>query len=152
MHPDALTGEGHTRGGGVAVDPCAEAGDGFGAFGQGDGPLVDVLAVEAVHEETFAGGLHGGHAVGTGGEAVLHAKDEPFDPGEEAGDVLAEGEEVVVGVVAEGAAVEGWFRGNRGCGCARGAPEDGTVEVGEPPDAGVFVGGPEGGCPEGFDF
>jgi hypothetical protein len=33
-----------------------------------------------------------------------------------------------------------------------GAPDDGLAAVGEPPDADVFVGGPEGGRPLGEDF
>ena len=32
-----------------AINPCAETGDCFGAFGEGERPFVDPLAVEAVH-------------------------------------------------------------------------------------------------------
>lgn len=82
------------------IEPAAEPLDGLGALAQRNGPLVDVLAVEAVHEEGFALGLHsrGGGAVG---EAVLHAKYEPLHRRENGRDVLRHPQEIVVDVVAQ---------------------------------------------------
>ena len=42
------------------VEPGTETAEGFGAFVEGDGPFVDELAVETVHEEGLSGGLDGG--------------------------------------------------------------------------------------------
>ena len=81
----------------------------------------------------------------------MHAEDEAFDVGEEAGDVVGEVEEVMVEVVAEKATVEGFGGRPWGEGGGVGAPDYGAGEVGEPPDARVFGGGPEGGWPGGED-
>lgn len=81
------------------VEPAAEAAQGLGALAQGDGPLVDELGVEAVHQQGLVAVLHGlsGGAVL---EAVLHAEDEPLHPRESPREVLGQVEEVVVDVVA----------------------------------------------------
>lgn len=69
------------------VEPAREALQGLGTLGERDCPLVDVLRVEAVHEERFALGLDG-FGGGAVGEAVLHAEDEPLDRGQDGWHVL----------------------------------------------------------------
>ena len=80
--------EGDAGRGVIAVDPRAQAPDGFRALFERDGPFVHELAVQTVHFQAVAGGLDCGCRVLTRGEAVLHAEDEPFDPGEDAGSVV----------------------------------------------------------------
>lgn len=89
--------------------------------------------------------------MGAGAEAVLEAEDEPFHEGQYGGSVVREVKEVVVEVVAESAAVEGCGGGLEGEGGGGCRPDDGAGGVGHPPDAGVFVGGPQGGGPGGED-
>ncbi len=64
------------------VEPRAKAPEGLRPLGEGKSPFVDELAVEAVHEESLATGLNGPNLRGVAAlEAILHAKDEPLDPG-----------------------------------------------------------------------
>lgn len=78
VYPQTAGREGYPGGLLVAVEPGGEARDGLGAPVQRKSPLVDELRVKTVHQETSTHRLDGG-GDGVVAEAILHAKDEPFD-------------------------------------------------------------------------
>lgn len=128
--------------GGKVVDPGAEPAQDLGALLKRKSPLVDVLRVEAVEEQGLGAGLDGGKR-GAVPEAVLHAEDEPLDPGQDGGDVVSDVEEVVVDGVAEEAVVVAGGRVGDGLGGAIGLPDDGAAGVREPPDTDELALGPK---------
>lgn len=142
VHVEARWVERDAGGVAVTIKPGGETGDSFRAAGEGEGPFVDELRVQAVHKQAAVAVLDG-RVDGAGGEAVLDGDDDFLDGWEEAGDPLGEVEEDVVGVVADQAAVPGLFlRSPRFAGFV-GAPDDGFLHVWHPPDAGEL-----GRCPE----
>lgn len=114
---------------------------------KGQSPFVHELTVQTIHEKTLTRGLHGGHDETAWLESILHAEDEPFDPRQNARDVVREVQEIVVDIVAELAAVEGRVRGSEWQVCPATAPDGCLVEVRQPPNAGVLLGGPESVVP-----
>lgn len=152
MHPQATAAEGDAVLTVVAiarlqvVEPARQPPDGLGPLAQWDSPLVDVLAVQAVHEQGLALRLDGGGGAPVG-EAVLQAEDEPLNPRQDARHVMGQPQEVVVHQVAQGAVVAVARRVAMRLSGHIGGPDHRAAGIGEPPDADEVAAVPEGGGP-----